>query len=153
MRKLRWTLGLVLAAVLLAPVTLNQMQSSAQAQDAGKDALHEAMSTIDRNLRLLRRSLRDKNKNAESLELIAKMQEAVVVSKSAIPPRAAKVAESERAAFLTGYRREMAELLALTAQLELAVLAGDNDKAQELYEKIKATEEPGHQKYAEEGTN
>lgn len=142
---------LLVAALLAAPMALYQPQSASAAAEE-KDELHEAMSTIDRSLRTLRRSLRDANKNAESLTTITALQQAVVISKEATPPRAAKTPAGEREAFLKGYRLEMAKLLSETIALEIAVLEGDNTKAQAIYEKIKAMEEPGHQKYAEEGT-
>lgn len=108
------------------------------------------MEIIEEGLKKLRRSLRKEEKNAESLEWIAKIQDASLKSKLETPKMAVKIPEDQRAKFVADYRKEMAVVVIRMCEMEIAVLDGDLDKAQGLYKQLKSLEDSGHEKFLEE---
>jgi hypothetical protein len=112
--------------------------------------IHEGMSKMNRAMRTLRKSLRDESRNAESLQAIVEAQRGASLAKTETPGVTAKQPESERAAFVVEYRLEIIRVERALLDLEEAVLAGDNEKAQELLKSAKSMEGPGHERFTEE---
>jgi len=144
---------MLVAAVALAlpAVWTSSTVAAAQEEEDGEMTLKDHMDVMDRSLRLLRRTLRDASRNEESLKTVSLLQQATLMSKDMTPAMTEKLPEGDRAAFVADYRRDMAKLLIQTVELEIALLDGNNAKAQELYDAIKATEDPGHEKFMEQG--
>jgi soluble cytochrome b562 len=108
------------------------------------------MEVIEEGMKKLRRSLKKADENPASLEAIAKMQTAAVASKALTPAMAATLPEADRAKFAQAYRKDMAAMIADVCQMEIALLDGDNAKAQELHKKLGEHEDAGHKKYIKE---
>jgi hypothetical protein len=149
---------LLVGAALLAavPFGLNAAAPAAAAEAEKKKTaasdteLAKQMEIIDEGMKKLRRSLRQPEQNAESLEMIGKMQAATVASKGMVPVMAKGINnEAERAKFVAAYRKDMAAMLAEIAQLEIALLDGDNKKAQELHKSLSDREDSGHEKFTQ----
>jgi hypothetical protein len=104
----------------------------------------KAMVQIDDGMKKLRRSLRNKDNNAQSLETIAKIELAALECKSMTPSRATTVPSDQQPAYVADFRKRMAALLINMCNMETAVLNGDNAKAQEIYKQLKQQEEDGH---------
>ena len=137
---------LVLAGLLVASAPAVTRLAMA----ADETELTKLMEEMDDDLKKLRKSIKAPAENAASLELITKLQHATVASKALVPAKAAEQPEAERAKFVAGYRKDMAVLLAHFAQMEIALVDGDNAKAEELFKGLKKIEDDGHEKYSEE---
>ena len=136
---------LLLAGVLLAAPAVTRLASAAEDTELAKQ-----MEQMDDEMKKLRKSLKDPAANAASLEALTKLQELTVASKSLVPTKAAALPEAEKAKFVAAYRKDMAGLLAAYAQIEVAVLDGENAKAEELFKGLKKIEDDGHEKYSDE---
>ena len=115
-----------------------------------EEALHEGMSQLNRSLRTLRKSLRDEGRNEESLLVVAEAERGASMCKTERPPLTDQQPEAERAAYVADYRRALIEVQRGLLDLEEALLAGDNEKAQELLKAVKKLEGPGHDRFAPE---
>lgn len=137
---------LLLAGLLLAaPFTATRFALAAEDTELAKQ-----MEQMDDEMKKLRKSLKDPATNAASLEALTKLQQFTVAAKALTPAKAAEMPEAEKAKFVTAYRKDMAGLLAAYAQIEVAVLDGDNAKAEELFKGLKKIEDDGHEKYSDE---
>src|SRR5688572_12939793 len=151
-------LGGALVALLAGPAGLRlaHADEAAPAQPAAAEAkaedteLAKQMEVIEDGMKKLRRTLRGAEGNADSLKTIGAMQAAAVASKELTPVMAAKVPEADRQEFLTDYRKEMVGMIGELCQMELAVLDGNHEKAQEIHKKLKDVEEAGHEKFTQE---
>ena len=138
--------ALLLASLLLAaPFAATRFAFAAEDTELAKQ-----MEVMDDEMKKLRKSLKDPATNAASLETLTKLQQITVTSKALTPAKAAEMPEAEKAKFVAGYRKDMAGLLAAYAQIEVAVLDGDNAKAEELFKGLKKVEDDGHEKYSDE---
>ncbi len=136
--------GLLVAAPLTAP-------PAARAAEGAEDTeLAKQMEEMDDDLKKLRKSLKAPAENPASLELLSKLQMVTVTSKVLIPVKAAELPEAEKAKFVAAYRKDMAVLLEHLCQMEVALLDGDNAKAEELFKGLKKIEDDGHEKYSDE---
>lgn len=133
--------GLIVAAPLTAP------RAAMAAEDT---ELAKQMEEMDDDLKKLRKSLKAPAENPASLELLSKLQMVTVTSKVLIPVKAAELPEAEKAKFVAAYRKDMAVLLEHLCQMEVALLDGDNAKAEELFKGLKKIEDDGHEKYSDE---
>lgn len=113
--------------------------------------LAHQMEIVEDGLRSLRRSVRDPEKNADSLAAVIACERAIVAAKSEVPSMAANVPEAEREAFVTAFRLEMVDLLENFLALEKALLEGRNDELRDLYKVLKGLEDPAHERFTEDG--
>jgi hypothetical protein len=146
---------LLLGLALLAGVPGGMTVCLAQDEDAKKATaskdteLAKQMEIIDEGLKKLRRTLRKPDQNKESLEIINQIQAAAVASKAQTPAKAAKMPEAERQKFVMAYRKDMAAMIVQLLNMEIAVLEGNNDKANEIHKSMKQVEDEGHKKFEE----
>lgn len=136
---------LLCGLLLAAPFAATRFAFAAEDTELAKQ-----MEQMDDEMKKLRKSLKDAATNAASLETLTKLQQLTVTSKALTPAKAAAMPEAEQAKFVAGYRRDMAGLLAAYAQIEVAVLDGDNAKAEQLFKGLKKIEDDGHEKYSDE---
>jgi hypothetical protein len=115
-----------------------------------KTELHEHMETIEESMKKLRRTIRKADGTADSLDLIARIEQEALVCKGMVPSRAATLPEAERQKFLNAYRKDMAGFITQVLQLESAVIDGDADKAMALYKGLKTVEDDSHDKYMQQ---
>ncbi len=138
------------ALVLLSLPLLAAMNQDPAHHDTDETPLMLQMQVIGGGMKGLRRSLRDPEKDAASLEIVLEMQAASQLAKVEVPLAAAQVPEAERAAFVSEYRQEMVVMQQLLLELELALLRGDAENAQTIYKRLKAVEEEGHEAFTVE---
>ncbi|MDB5301250.1 MAG: hypothetical protein JWO87_2913 [Phycisphaerales bacterium] len=143
--------ALFLAIALAATPAVLCFNRAARADEKKqKSELHKQMESIDEGMKKLRRSLRKKESRTESLETIAKIEEAAIACKKMSPSKAATLPESQRQEFVDKYRHDMANVVAAFCQMEAAVLEGNNDKALEIHKSLKGLEEDGHDKFMQD---
>ena len=143
--------GLSLGLVATAADQPAAAEAEAAKTGAAVDTeLAKHMEELQDHLKKLRRTLRKAEDNAESLQHIDKALEELVECKALIPAKAANVPEAERAQFVNGYRKDMVAVIMDLCQMELAVLEGNNDRAQEIHKGLKTKEDEGHEKYIDE---
>jgi soluble cytochrome b562 len=143
----RKTVVLIVAGALSLSMALISSRRAMAEDKKPKSDLSKSMEQIDEGMKKLRRTLRSKDSNAQSLETIAKVEQAALVCKSLTPERATTMPADQQPAFLTEYRKGMAALLMNMCSMETAVLEGDNAKAQDIYKKLKQQEEDGHDSF------
>lgn len=149
-----WVLGaaaLVFALGFLTQRGLTPSGATASEHEEVHSALDEQMEVLDKGMKKLRRSLRKDDELEASLAIVVEMQKAALDSKSETPPMIDKISEGDRASFAIGYRKEMANLVRTLLDMEIALLDGDSDKAQSIYESLKEIKKVGHEHYTQEG--
>ena len=143
--------ALALAALFLA---LPSAPAEAALQDGATEEdspLLKDMEVIQDQLKFLRRNLKKPEENPASLAALQEMQRAAVACKGMPFPMADRAEGEAKAELIKGYKLETIGLIESMLQMERALLAGDNDKARELYKTVKAFEDSGHEKFTEEG--
>lgn len=135
--------GIVLLALAGAPFV--QGDPAPASRDGGE--LHDRMEKIEDHLRVLRRSLRDAERDADSLAALHAAQLEAMACKPLVPERASEQPEADRAAYVNAYRADLCTAIQGLLEVEKAVLAGDHEKAQELFKDVKRLEKAGHEKY------
>ncbi len=140
------------AMTLPTPRIMQAADAPPPAAKEGKEKteLHHRMKEMDDAMKKLRRTLKSADTNADSLDLIAKIEQLAVTCKSMTPSKAATLPEADRPKFIASYRKEMAGLLTEVCKMESAVLDGDNAKAQEIFANLKEMEDKGHDKFNED---
>lgn len=142
--------ALALAALSLAlPSAPAEVKSQDEAVEDDSPLLKE-MEVIQDQLKFLRRNLKKPEENPASLAALQEMQRAAVACKGMSFPMADRAEGAAKAELVKGYKLETIGLIESMLQMERALLAGDNDKARELYKTVKAFEDSGHEKYTEE---
>jgi hypothetical protein len=101
-------------------------------------------------MKKLRRAIRKTDSPADSLELIARIEQEALACKAMVPSRAAALPEAERQKFVNAYRKDMAGFITQVLQMEAAVIDGDSDKAMTLYKGLKTVEDDSHDKYMQQ---
>lgn len=154
MRTLTAFCALLTPAVLggraaIARSAVAEQEPVAQEEDHGPIA--EAMETMEDELRVLRKSLRDPAQNESSLKSIVAFQVAVGSAKVAAPPMVAKQPAEKRAELTNAYRKMMIDLSHKLLTLEELVLDGKLEEAQTLFKEIRGMEEDGHERFTSDG--
>jgi len=130
--------------------TPSSAKTSEEPGKVKKTELHEHMEAIEESMKKLRRTIRKADGTADSLELIARIEQEALVCKGMAPSRAATLPEAERQKFLSAYRKDMAGFITQVLQMESAVIDGDADKAMALYKGLKTVEDDSHDKYMQD---
>ena len=153
MTPLRTTSFFALSLVALFLALPSAPAEAARQDDATEEdsPLLKDMEVIQDQLKFLRRNLKKPEENPASLAALQEMQRAAVACKGMSFPMADRAEGEAKAELLKGYKLETIGLIESMLQMERALLAGDNDKARELYKAVKAFEDSGHEKYTEEG--
>ena len=131
--------GMALASPLAVRPALADDTELAKQMEVMQDAQKE-----------LRKSIKSAEGNPTSLEALTKFQQATVASKALVPAKAAALPEAEKAKFVAAYRKDMNALLSHLIQIEVAILDGDQAKAEELFKGLKKIEDDGHEKFSDE---
>ncbi len=149
---------LILSPLLIIPFLLclspespasQPIQEPAQEEEVGP--LEERMLVLKRGMRSLRRSLKDPEKNAASLEIVTEMAAAVGHGKILPPPMIEAIPEERRDDFLLEYRKSMVSMQMELLKLEMGLLEGDREAAKSSYESLKEMEDAGHERFTEDG--
>lgn len=131
----------VIALLAVAAFTLAPTQQPAAADDhgGGEKALHEAMETLGKTYRLVRRQMRDESKNADTADKLHEMIDASMKAKAVLPDTATTDDLKKT------YRVVMNKLIIVLAQAENAALEGDMDKLREYVTAANSVKGEGHE--------
>jgi len=112
--------------------------------DDDETPLGEQMSELSSSLKRLRRA---ETVDAK-VELIQKAQAAVIKGLEYLPAGFEKIDDAKKKAVMTaGYKRLTGVTFVLLCELEEAVLAEDEAKYDEVYDKLKDNKKEGHKAY------
>lgn len=115
--------------------------------DEDETPLSEQMDELSGSLKRLRRA----ESVDEKVALIHNAQGAVVKGLSFLPSGFEKVKDAKELAKMTaGYKKMTGQLFVLLCELEEAVLAEDEEKYDEVYDKLKDIKKEGHRTYKAE---
>ena len=139
--------GVVLSLVFVTTPVTRADAPKAAGEHVQKGELNERMSDAEDLYKKLRRTVRKAESNAESLELIAKVQALLTKCKEMTPSKAETVPAADREQFIANYKKDLAAVIDKFDEMKKAINAGDNSKASEIYKDMTAAEEAGHEKY------
>jgi hypothetical protein len=135
----------------IAALALCSLLPVAPQDEHDETPLAEAMEVVETAVGKLRRTLRDPAKNAESLALLVEADTAALACKGHTPSLTASLPEAEREAFVSAYRKQMAELLRGLLEVEIALLDGDGEAAKTALQLVREMEEPAHERFTDDG--
>lgn len=145
------TCGLVLSAFAL-PVAAPWGLAAQDDEHEDETPLAQAMHKVEDALKDLRRSVRDPEKQAETLASLVVCQEASLFCKSQPPAMLQSIPAEKQAEFLKAYRLEMIAFERALLDLEAAVLEGkDVEALKEMFTNLKRLEDPAHERFTEDG--
>lgn len=137
--------ALVAAAGLLGSVPL---QADHHEKGKGPADLEEAMDEMSGALKSLRRLKRDPDKWNKSAAAVAAGSKACIAAMSMVPEEVKKMPDGPaKMKALADVRRLMGLTLAGYAELELAFLAKDQEKADAIMDKLKDLKSTAHEAY------
>jgi hypothetical protein len=132
-----FALGAMMGLVAIAPV---------RADDDEETPLSEQMEDVSGALKGLRRA----PDFAAKAELARKGQEAILGTLKYLPKMFEGMDAKTKARSVADYKRMIGLTYSLFAELELAFLAEDEDKADEIVDKLKDLKKEGHEAYVED---
>lgn len=136
-----------LAAILLATALTPTAGPSATPPQDDEPVVVQSMKQIGRDLRQLRRQVRDAANKDSALELISKIKTNLQIAQKEQPLKTPDLPESERAEFLKSYRSMLDDVIATVGKLEAAVGSGDMEQAQTLVRKLYDSRKEGHKRF------
>jgi len=108
------------------------------------------MSAMNKAWRSIRRQIKDPAKNESTIALVQKVKVAAEKSVKMTPILAKEMEGAEKKKFMEGYSKAMKRTVGLISDLEAALKAGDNAKAEEIVGKLNDARKKGHEKYKPE---
>ncbi|MDP7497498.1 MAG: hypothetical protein QGI77_13745 [Roseibacillus sp.] len=137
----------LVAAVGLLGVAPHARSGEDTKEPEAKD-MEEAMDLMSGSLKRLRRLRRDPDRWTKSAALVAEGSQIVIASMKWIPKEIEELPEGpEKIRALADSLRLMGLTLAVYAELDLAFLAQDEEKAEETLDKLKEIKAESHEKY------
>ncbi len=101
------------------------------------DDLEGIMKGIDKNFEATLAAI-EKKDAAAAMDLVTKIQQGCISAKTFTPPKIKTVEEKDKPAFVAGFRKQILTLLKSTADLEIAIVDNDFDKAKKIGDEIDA---------------
>jgi len=144
----RRSLILTLAAFFLALPLIEA--DSHGGGDHDHTPLEDQMSAMNKAWRSIRRQIKDPAKNESTIALVQKVKVAAEKSVKMTPILAKEMEGAEKKKFMEGYSKAMKRTVGLISDLEAALKAGDNAKAEEIVGKLNDARKKGHEKYKPE---
>ena len=144
----RRSLILTLAAFFLALPLIEA--DSHGGGDHDHTPLEDQMSAMNKAWRSIRRQIKDPAKNESTIALVQKVKVAAEKSVKMTPILAKDMEGAEKKKFMEGYAKAMKRTVGLIGDLENALKAGDNAKAEEIVGKLNDARKKGHEKYKPE---
>jgi membrane-bound lytic murein transglycosylase B len=139
----------LLAVAVCGFLAWSPVRASAAAAGSAseEEELEHAMEAMNGCVKAWAKGLDASNRD-KALEQVAKFQTNVLVSKLQTPPEAAKVEDSKRAEFLTGFRRKLVDVLAASCKLETALIDNKFDDANKVVkQELLRLKKEGHDAY------
>jgi len=118
------------------------------ARAADTTPLEDEMNAANDALKKLKTQITDSSKNQSSLQLIQEMQKHFLTAKAMEPARMKK--ETDKAKFLTEYRKAMVNLMSEMLKMEMAVVENKNEEAGAILKNLTKVKSDGHEKFQEE---
>lgn len=124
-------------------------QDPARGQEpaAEEGPLHDAMETLDRGMKALRRAVADPEQAAANLERVRGMQAAAVSAFGLCPEPFTPMTDLEKTAWRIGFDRKMLAVADGLLQLELALVEGRYEEAKEIHSQLTGLKKEGHDGY------
>ncbi len=113
-------------------------------------ALEEQMSGANKAWRSIRRQIKDPAKNASTLALVAKVKASFTNAVDMTPMLAEERSGEDKEKFVAGFQKAMKRTIGLVGDLEKALKAGDNAKAEEIVAKLNDSRKKGHERFKPE---
>ena len=117
-------------------------------KEKGESPLEDEMIAANKVLKTLKAQITDTSKNQSSLQMIQDMQKHFLAAKGMEPMRTKK--ESDKAKFVTEYRKAMVALMSEMLKLESAVIDNKNEEAAAILTGLTKIKTDGHEKFQEE---
>ena len=149
-RRLFATLALVIFGSALLGFAPALQGAGQEEPEEEASVLTTNMETINGGLRNLRRRVKDPEQRATCLEIVHEIQLAVVIAKNESFPMADKAEGEAREELLSGFRKGMAQVLAVTAELEIAIIESRGDDAARVLKRLNEMKEEAHEVYQED---
>ena len=140
------TLTLFLLAALVLTLTAFARPETRVVQDDDTQ-LELYMKDINRGLRALRKQLSDPEMKDATIQSIREIEILTIKARNEKPAKLEEIPEAAQAEFLMGYQKSMVEFTSKLMELEMAVVAGDMEKAEKLREAIGDLKKPAHTEY------
>ena len=138
----------LIVTLALAVASLPSIQAASHEDgDHNHTSLEDEMSAMNKAWRSIRRQIKDPAKNDSTLEYVAKAKKAAKKSVELTPTLALEMDGAEKKKFMAGYQKAMKNTLWLIGDLEAALKAGDNAKAEDFVGKINDELKHGYEKY------
>lgn len=139
-----------LAATALLGLSVSSSPAALAAQPEEQPLLHDSMEEMSDAFRTISRGYSKADKLDDVLEAITTLQENIVTAKSLVPDRLSDLSGEELETALTDYRVRMAKLLDRSAELEVALLTGDDDLAHMiLRDELYPMRDEGHELFSD----
>lgn len=112
--------------------------------------LEDQMSAMNKAWRSIRRQVKDPAKNASTLKLIATVKAAAVKSAKMTPMLAEERKGGDKKQFVGDFQKAMKHTIGLIGDLEKAIKAGNNAKAEAIVGKLNDARSDGHDNFKPE---
>ena len=113
-------------------------------------ALEEEMSAMNKAWRSIRRQIKDPAKNASTLKLVAKVKAGAQKAVDLTPMLAEEQKGADKKKFMANYQKAMKRTVGLFGELEAALKADDNAKAEAVVKKLNDARSKGHERFKPE---
>ena len=133
--------SLALIIALLVPAMRAEEEDS---------ALEGKMKVLARGMRQLGQQINDPAMRQQNIQLLETLKGAANESKALEPRKTKEIPEAKRASFLADYRTDLDELKDSLNQVEEALKAGDQKKAQSLLAQVNSIKKEGHAKFKQD---
>ncbi len=134
-------------AFLLPALVLAGLATGPGARQDDEPSIVSHMKSINRNLRRLRRDLREPGEVSALLSIVASMKEKALAAKEESPLKTPDLPEPDRKPFLEAYRKAMDGLISDLGHLETAISKRDWDTARDLVSKLYDLKRESHQEF------
>jgi soluble cytochrome b562 len=138
---------ILFAALLAVPVTVGLCADEPKGPSQEETELEGKMDKMNGAFRKLKRQVSDPTKNADSLQLVARMRAAAEDAVKLNPAKATDLPEDERAKFVAEYQLKMKDFIVELGKLEAALNANKNDEAVKLVADLGARQKAGHKDF------
>ena len=108
------------------------------------------MDNIGKAFRVLRKQIADSSKNADSLAKVAAIRQNAEAALKLEPALKKEKPAGEQKKFVADYRADLKKFVALCGEIEVALKANDNAKAEKLCAAMGDASKAGHKSYKKE---
>ncbi|MFT5290244.1 MAG: hypothetical protein ACI8QS_000581 [Planctomycetota bacterium] len=152
-------LFLALPLLAAAPLAFSAQSQETQSQDTAgptqeeheEGPLEQAMSSMQRGMRALGRSMRTPEGAGQALRAVDSVRTGLTAALACEPHFPAEMTdEVEQKLFVVAFRRKLTSTLDATLELQEALLGGKAERATELFGILRAAKDAGHEAFISE---